>query len=232
MKAILTVLVLSGSLLLASCSDDTAGSGVDNSSEASFSTEASTTLSTEPSTTLGASSTSIEETLVTADNYCETALHWFDDWTNNYADPGPSHIEYLNLMAELSPPELLDEWAIYVEAFTTGETNGHDLDDVHELLINHLETECGIDRGSSPQPDQEYAGCWARAIYLIGWGVEQEVFNDPEEFQVTLQMASQNSGNTQGVSILVGLIEELYDALGVLPSSGAGPGYGECAFFD
>ena len=45
-------------------------------------------------------------------------------------------------------------------------------------------------------------------------------------------MASQNSGNTQGVSILVGLIEELYDALGALPSSGAGPGYGECAFFD
>ena len=67
-------------------------------------------------------------------------------------------------------------------------------------------------------------------VELLDW--QQEVFNDPEEFQGTLQMASQNSGNTQGVSILVGLIEELYDALGVLPSSGAGPGYGECAFFD
>lgn len=45
-------------------------------------------------------------------------------------------------------------------------------------------------------------------------------------------MASQNSGNAQGVSILVGLIEELYDALGTLPASSAGPGYGECVFFD
>ena len=165
-------------------------------------------------------------------SYCETAIQWFEDWTNDFASPGPTHIDYLNQMATLSPSELAEEWAIYVAAFTTNETAGNDINTIYSQLITHLETECGIDRGSSLQPDLEFAGCWARAIYLIGWGVELDIFNDPAQFQGTLEVAQQNQGNPQGISTLVELIETLYATLGAPPTGSTGPGYGECAPFD
>ena len=166
--------------------------------------------------------------------YCEIAAQWQEAYDNSFPSDGPSRLEFVTAITPTAPSEVItSKWEVYrdaLAAFIAGEPlpTGVDLDDLRAELRDHIEITCGVVFSTAPTADADFAGCWARAIWLIGWGVDQDVLNNPDQYQGTLNTALAS----QDATILFPVIEELYALLGTPPASGTGPGYGSCAPFD
>ena len=171
--------------------------------------------------------------LFTGVSYCDIASQWQEAYENSFPSDGPTNLEFLTAIAEAAPADIATEWETYRDAFvafSNGESlpAGVDLDTLRSQLRSHIETTCGVVFDTAPTADVEFAGCWARAIWLIGWGVDQDILDNPNQYQETLNTAL----STRDATILFPVIEELYGLLGTPPASGTGPGYGSCPPFD
>jgi hypothetical protein len=178
--------------------------------------------------------TGSENLTLTGLSYCEIAAQWQEAYENSFPSDGPSRLEYVTAVAAAAPAEvILSKWETYrdaLTAFIAGDPlpAGVDLDALRAELRNHIEVTCDLVFSTAPTADADFAGCWARAIWLIGWGVDQDILNDPNQYQQILNTAL----TTKDATILFPVIEELYALLGTPPASGTGPGYGSCAPFD
>ncbi len=219
-------------------------------SSTSSSSESESSDSSSPAEEEGASSDSsspaeeeneIPETEIGSENdtlsgleYCEIAAQWQEAYENSFPSDGPSRLEYVTAIAPTAPSEVItSKWEVYrdaLAAFVAGEPlpTGVDLDALRAELRNHIEITCGVVFDTGPTADVDFAGCWARAIWLIGWGVDQDILDNPDQYQGTINTALAS----QDATILFPVIEELYALLGTPPASGTGPGYGSCAPFD
>jgi|MDSW01.2.fsa_nt_gb hypothetical protein len=174
-----------------------------------------------------------ESNLLTGLSYCDIASQWQEAYENSFPSDGPTNLEYITAIAEAAPADIAAEWETYRDAsvaFSNGESlpAGVDLEALRVQLRSHIEVTCGVVFGTAPTADVEFAGCWARAIWLMGWGVDQDILDNPNQYQETLNTALA----TQDTTILFPVIEELYGLLGTPPASGTGPGYGSCPPFD
>ena len=171
-----------------------------------------------------------ESNLLTGLSYCDIAFQWQEAYENSFPADGPTNLEYITAIAEAAPDDIATEWETYRDAFSNAESlpDGIDLDALRSQLRSHIEATCGVVLDTAPTADVEFAGCWARAIWLIGWGVDQDILDNPNQYQGTLNTAL----STRDATILFPVIEELYDLLGPPPASGTGPGYGSCPPFD
>ena len=175
-----------------------------------------------------------ENDTLTGLSYCEIAAQWQEAYENSFPSDGPSRLEYATAVAAVAPGEvILSKWETYrdaLAAFGAGDPlpAGVDLDALRAELRNHIEVTCDLVFSTAPAADVEFAGCWARAIWLIGWGVDQDILDNPDQYQQTLNTALAS----QDATILFPVIEELYGLLGTPPAGGTGPGYGSCPPFD
>ena len=174
-----------------------------------------------------------ESNLFTGLSYCDIASQWQEAYENSFPSDGPTNLEYITAIAEAAPADISAEWETYRNAFTPASSGeplpaGVDLDALRSQLRSHVEATCGLIFDTAPTADVEFAGGWARAIWLIGWGVDQDILDNPNQYQETLNTALA----AQDATILFPVIEELYGLLGTPPASGTGPGYGSCPPFD
>ena len=174
-----------------------------------------------------------ENDILAGQSYCDIASQWQEAYENSFPSNTPTNLEYVDAITEAAQADTAAEWGTYRDAlvaFTNGESlpAGVDLDALRAQLRSHVETTCGVIFDTAPAADVEFSGCWARAIWLIGWGVDQDVLDHPDQYQLTLNTALAS----QDATILFPVIEELYGLLGTPPAGGTGPGYGSCPPFD
>ncbi len=174
-----------------------------------------------------------ENDILAGQSYCDIASQWQEAYENSFPSDTPTNLEYVAAITEAAPADIAAEWGTYRDAlvaFTNGESlpAGVDLDALRAQLRSHVEATCGVVFDTAPAADVEFSGCWARAIWLIGWGVDQDVLDNPDQYQQTLNTALAS----QDATILFPVIEELYGLLGTPPAGGTGPGYGSCPPFD
>ena len=190
-------------------------------------------IPTEEGNNVSDSEENSESNLFTGLSYCDIASQWQEAYENSFPSDGPTNLEYIAAIAEAAPADIAAEWETYRDAFiafSNGESlpAGVDLDALRAQLRSHIEATCGVVFDTAPTADVEFAGCWARAIWLIGWGVDQDILENPNQYQQTLNTALAG----QDTTILFPVIEELYGLLGTPPAGGTGPGYGSCPPFD
>ena len=190
-------------------------------------------IPTEEGNNISDSQENSESNLFTGLSYCDIASQWQEAYENSFPSDTPTNLEYITAIAEASPADIAAEWETYRDAFiafSNGESlpAGVDLDALRAQLRSHIEATCGVVFDTAPTADVEFAGCWARAIWLIGWGVDQDIIDNPNQYQQTLNTALAG----QDTTILFPVIEELYGLLGTPPAGGTGPGYGSCPPFD
>lgn len=214
-----------------STSEENESSDSSNPATAEGESSDSSNPATEENETTGTETSEENNTLVGL-SYCETVAQWQEAFEDSSPDD-PSLLEFVTAVATAAPADIAPEWETYRDAVAAFIDDGPlpagvDLDALRAQLRNHAEATCDLVFSSAPTAEVDVAGCWARAIWLIGWGVDQDILNDPTQYQQTLNTALA----TNNATILFPVIEELYGLLGIPPASGTGPGYGSCLPFD